>query len=233
MAELIQVITLFWRVLKPTTTTSKAAWFGDEVTTGLDASFNSFLTSLASAVGGEDNIPDNIYALIDDLQIDDDEGVFLGAGLEYDNFDWFVAGEWTRVELEDTFSPVDTAYYVTAGVRLGKWTPHLTYQARDGQDDIKFQDRVASLPVAFQDSAAALNTGLQSSFFEDYSIVTVGVRYDATTNLALKGEVSRYDNKIEPIFISLSTTLSSSANDNLSISFERISGDPVFRASQL
>ena len=64
-----------------------------------------------------------------------------------------------------------------------------------------------------------MNTGLQSSFFEDYSIVTVGVRYDATTNLALKGEVSRYDNKIEPIINSDDTIDTTVLNVSLNYVF--------------
>jgi hypothetical protein len=137
--------------------------------------------------------------LADDLAIDDDPGEFLGFGIEYDNFDWFVAAEWTEVDIEDSFSPKDTAYYVTAGVRTGKWTPHLTFQARDGRGDIKFLDRVAQLPAEIQPTIGGAVTGLQALFFEDYTMTTVGVRYDWSTSIALKGEVTKYDNKIEPL----------------------------------
>lgn len=137
--------------------------------------------------------------LADDLAINDDPGNFLGFGLEYDNFNWFISGEWTEVEIEDSFSPTDTAFYVTAGIRSGKWTPHITFQARDGRGDIKFLDRVAQLPAELQPAIGGAVTGLQAVFFEDYSMATVGVRYDWSTNIALKGEVTKYDNKIEPL----------------------------------
>jgi outer membrane cobalamin receptor len=41
----------------------------------------------------------------------------------------------------------------------------------------------------------AATVGLQSFFMEDFSMITVGARYDWDTNIALKAEVSRYDNK--------------------------------------
>ena len=164
----------------------------------LDQSVSAFVNGVAQAVGGVDNIPAGVNALVDDILIEDDEGVFLGLGLEFDNFNWFVSGEWTSITLEDSFSPKDVAYYVTAGTRIGKWTPHITYQARDGEDDIKFQDRVASLPAPFQPGAAMFSGGLQTFFFEDYSLITIGARYDLMQNVALKFEVTKYDNKIEP-----------------------------------
>lgn len=162
----------------------------DAIVSGFDAQINA-----AAAQFGLSLDLSNLY---NDLEINDDEGVFLGLGLEYDNFDWFFSGEWTRVELEDSFSPTDTAYYVTAGMRLGKWTPHFTHQARDGRGEIKFADSFAGIPAPFQPGVLAFTTGLQENFFEDYAITTIGVRYDAATNVAIKAEVSKYDNKIEP-----------------------------------
>lgn len=176
----------------------------------LDNATNNFVNQIGQAVGGEQNIPQSIFSLVDDIRVDDDSGTFIGVGLEFDNFDYFVAGEWTKIEIEDSFSPSDTAYYVTMGARIGKWTPHFTYQARDGRDDFKFQDEVANLPQPFQAGATQFNNGLQSTFFEDYTISTIGVRYDVATNVALKGEISKYDNKIEPL-----TNPNSSIDTNL------------------
>ncbi|WP_229333469.1 outer membrane protein [Glaciecola sp. MH2013] len=135
--------------------------------------------------------------LADELAIDGDEGVFLGFGLEYDNFDWFVSAEYTTIDIEDSFSPKDTAYYVTAGTRLGKFTPHITYQERDGRGDVRFQESVNVLPEPFRTVVTGINAGLQSSFFEEYSMITVGMRYDIATNVALKAEYTSYDNKID------------------------------------
>ncbi|MFC4698867.1 porin [Glaciecola siphonariae] len=133
--------------------------------------------------------------LADDLAMIDDSGLFLGAGFEFDNFDWFVSAEYTSVETKDSFSPKDIAWYVTAGKRIGSWTPHITYEARDGDHDFKFLDQVAAFPEQFQPALLQATAGLQSFFMEDFSMLTVGLRYDWSTNIAIKGEVSRYDNK--------------------------------------
>jgi hypothetical protein len=133
--------------------------------------------------------------LADSLAMVDNTGLFLGAGFEYDNFNWFVSGELTLVETEDSFSPKDVAWYVTAGTRMGKWTPHITYETRDGDQDIQFLDQIGNYPAQLQPALLQATVGLQSFFMEDFSMLTVGVRYDWETNIALKAEVSRYDNK--------------------------------------
>jgi hypothetical protein len=156
------------------------------------------LTGLANAVPGFEA---PLGAIADNLAVDDDEGTFIGAGLEFDNFNWFVSAEYTVITVDDSFAPEDVAYYVTAGARLGKWTPHVTYQVRDGLDDVKFLDQVAQLPAPLQPSIGGVVTALQAGSFEDYSVSTVGVRYDATTSVAIKAEFSRFDNKIEPEII--------------------------------
>ena len=182
----------------------------DVILTSFEGTFNSFKGRVVWGQGNnvftQVDLDANLAglaavspALADDLALNDDIGEFLGFGLEYDNFNWFISGEWTEVEIEDSFSPTDTAFYVTAGIRSGKWTPHVTFQARDGRGDIKFLDRVAQLPAELQPTIGAAVTGLQAVFFEDYSMATVGVRYDWNTNIALKGEVTKYDNKIEPL----------------------------------
>nr|WP_136249641.1 porin [Ningiella ruwaisensis] len=156
---------------------------------------NSFSQVLVD--GAIANLAPLAPGLADDLALVDDQGVFLGLGLEYDNFDWFVSGELTSVETEDSFSPEDIAWYVTAGMRLGKWTPHLTYETRDGNQDFKFLDQVAAFPPEFQPGLMQAVAGLQGFFMEEFSMITVGLRYDFDTNVALKAEVSRYDNKID------------------------------------
>ncbi|MGB3727335.1 MAG: hypothetical protein WA981_16405, partial [Glaciecola sp.] len=184
----------------------------------LDAGFSQFLAGIDAATGGAGLAATTL--LVDDLAIDDDSGVFLGVGLEYDNFDWFISGEWTSIEIEDSFSPKDIAYYVTAGLRLGKWTPHITHQVRDGNDDIKFQNRYSEVPAPFVESVAGFNTAIQARFFEDYAMTTVGVRYDASTNLALKAELSQYTNEMPAAL----RVFNPSANDdttllNVSVNF--------------
>jgi len=149
--------------------------------------------------------------LSEELAVDDDKGDFIGVGLEYDNFNWFISGEYTKTTLKDSLTPDDTAFYITAGTRIGKYTPHVTFQTRDGAGEIKFTDTVNALPEPFRTVIGNFNAGLQSSFFEDYSMVTVGVRYDLTTNVALKAELSKYDNKLDEQLLDAESTLDTNA----------------------
>lgn len=138
-----------------------------------------------------------LTTLADKVAIEDDTAVFLGLGLEYDNFDYFISAEITSIEIENSFSPKDTAYYVTAGMRLGKFTPSLTYESLDGASEEKFLDDVAQLPAAVQPTATAVVLGLQGALAEEYDVLTFGVRYDMDTNVALKADVSKYSDEID------------------------------------
>lgn len=138
-----------------------------------------------------------LTSLANNLAFNDDTGTFLGLGVEYDTFDWFVAGEWTEINIEDSFNPKNTAFYVTAGMRTGKWTPSITYESFDGNNEFKFLDKVAALPEAAQPTATAVTIGLQMPFVDEFSVVSVGVRYDLDTNLALKADISKYSDDVD------------------------------------
>jgi len=139
----------------------------------------------------------SVPSLADELEMNEDTGEFLGIGLDYDNFNWFINSEYTVTKIKDSFSPKDIGYYVSAGLRMGKWTPHITYQARDGEHGVKFTNTISQLPEPLQGPIGAVNSNLQARFFEDFSITTLGVRYDAMPNIAIKAELSRYENNID------------------------------------
>lgn len=135
--------------------------------------------------------------LANELALDDDTGVFLGLGLEADFYDWFISGEITSIDVEDSFSPEDTAFYVTAGMRFGAFTPSLTYEKLDGRGDLRFLNQVAALPEAAQPAATAAVVGLQQAVADEYDVVTLGVRYDYDTNIALKADISSYTSDVD------------------------------------
>jgi hypothetical protein len=135
--------------------------------------------------------------LADKMALREDKGTFTGLGLEYDNFTWFISGEITEVTSEESFSADDVAYFVTAGTRIGKFTPSITYEARDGLEDLKFLDDIAALPAQFQPAATQIVVGFQNFFYEDYALTTLGLRYDIDSQVALKLDVSSYENKIQ------------------------------------
>ncbi|TRY32186.1 topoisomerase IV [Aliiglaciecola sp. M165] len=134
--------------------------------------------------------------LADSLAADDDTGEFVGFGVELDNFEYFASAEYTVTSIEDSFVPEATAFYVTAGMRVGKFTPSITYEKFEEDDKIKFLDQVAALPAEAQPTAAAVTTGLQQAVMNEYSLVTLGLRYDYDTNIALKADISKYDDDL-------------------------------------
>ncbi|MFW8589956.1 topoisomerase IV [Glaciecola sp. 2405UD65-10] len=133
----------------------------------------------------------------DQVEVDDDTGQFFGVALSYDNFDWFVNAEYTLVQNEDVFFQDDAAYYVSAGTRMGKLTPSITYQRRDGEDGYHYTDQIAALPAAFQAALGPVIVGLEESQFEDYSMVSLGLRYDWNTQIALKGEIVAFEDRLD------------------------------------
>jgi hypothetical protein len=134
--------------------------------------------------------------LAGNLEFLEDSANFTGFGIEYDTFDWFIGGEWTKTEVEDSYNPTTTSYYVSAGFRSGKWTPALTYESQDANNPFKFLDKVAALPAAFQPTATAVVVGLQQTFVDEYDVVSLSLRYDLDTNVALKADVSKSSNDV-------------------------------------
>ncbi|WP_395339636.1 porin [Ningiella sp. W23] len=133
--------------------------------------------------------------LADLLAFDEDTGIFYGASLSYDNFEWFANAEYTYNENKDTFIPTDEAMYVSAGIRLGKWTPSATYEKKNGVGAFKFLDRLNALPPPVQQGIAPIVIGTQISQSDKSETFTLGIRYDFSAGIALKGEVSRFDDK--------------------------------------
>ncbi|WP_339770285.1 topoisomerase IV [uncultured Paraglaciecola sp.] len=168
-------------------------WFKARVVAGrgkttLNADSVSNITNALAQISPE---------LADDLDLRDDSGLFLGVGLEADFYDWFISGEFTTIDVENSFSPEDKAFYITAGMRFGAFTPSMTYEKLDGRGDIRFLDKVAVLPAGFQAAATAAVVGLQQAVADEYDVFTLGVRYDYDTNIALKADISSYTSDID------------------------------------
>lgn len=130
------------------------------------------------------------------LAVENDSGSFSGLSISYDNFNWFAASEYIVVDIEDSFFPQQTAYYATAGIRNGKWTPFVTYEKSDLNEDPKFLDQVSGFPDPVQGPLTQLIVGIQQAARTETSTSTLGVRYDLDTNVALKADISRETNDL-------------------------------------
>ena len=113
----------------------------------------------------------------------------------------FVGAELTKVMIDDSFSNDDTAYYVTAGARYGKWTPSITYERFESELSINNASLIndiagSGLPDSVAATLTSVALGAQASQVEDYSITSVALRYDLDSGVALKADVSRYNDDV-------------------------------------
>ncbi|MEP3414010.1 MAG: hypothetical protein ABJN66_03105, partial [Gilvibacter sp.] len=104
-----------------------------------------------------------------------------------------------------SFAADDVAYYLTAGVRTGKWTPSITYEKFESEAKVKFQDQIdqiatSQLPDSLKETFTGLAIGSQLAQEEDFSTITAAIRYDLDTNIALKADISKRSDDVESIF---------------------------------
>ncbi|WP_205663271.1 topoisomerase IV [Alteromonas facilis] len=157
-----------------------------------DATFD--IPALAPALAQLGQISSELQGL---LAAEDDSGIFYGISLEYDAFDWFIGAEYTGVEIEDSFYPDETNYYVTAGLRHGKWTPFITYEKQDLNGGLKFQSQVSAFPEPIRGPLGQLVAGIQAPAITENSTTSIGVRYDLDVNVSLKADFSRYSDDLD------------------------------------
>jgi len=121
--------------------------------------------------------------LADQYQINDDEVKFASVGYNYDPGSWFARGEVTRTTGEANVLGKTTNLFVSAGKRIGEFTPYATYGKvrMDSPTSIGAADPIGVINGAL----AASNEGRQS--------LTVGSRWDFRDSAALKLEFSRVD----------------------------------------
>jgi hypothetical protein len=110
---------------------------------------NSTRADLIQASAGLDSIYATGFSELGELlKWEDDKGEFLGLSVQVDKFDWFVSAEITSIDVAQSFLSSTEAYYVTAGMRKGKWTPSITYEKSKSEADIKFPSQVSQLTSA-------------------------------------------------------------------------------------
>jgi Gram-negative porin len=118
---------------------------------------------------------------------------FVGVGATYDPGTWFASGEWAKFDTHSALG-AKSAWYVSGGPRLGKFTPYATYARikADGNTSDPGLD-LAGLPPQAVPLAAFLNATLNSQLdaIPRQSTLSVGVRWDFWRNAALKVQYDR------------------------------------------
>lgn len=172
--------------------------------TATNADFDNFITGFSSL----NAVVNGAARAADRLSVNDDSGSFFEIAMDIDKYDWFVGAEYTRVEVEDSIIATNDAWYVTAGMRFGKFTPHITYEVEEGD----ISDRVgylSGLPATVDSGSAAIDgswsqviqaaQGLVAQQENDVSAITVGLRYDVEPGFALKTGVTWFSDDLNDL----------------------------------
>jgi hypothetical protein len=118
---------------------------------------------------------------------------FIGIGAMYNPRDWFVTGEWGTSQLHSALGE-STAWYVSGGYRLAKFTPYLTYGALKANSNTSDPGLNASaLPPYLAGPAMGLNAALNAILgsIPVQSTTSAGVRWDFMKNVDLKLQYDR------------------------------------------
>lgn len=175
--ELDNLVGIAWDATYDDWLSLRAAYFRSKVTTE-DPALAPLLGGLRQTGFGD---------VADAIAFDDDTGTFAEVGFEVNRAAWQVIGEYVKVKVEDSLYAEGDEWYVSAGYRIGAWTPNLTYGARD--KDAKL-DVAAALPNGFPLAAPTRAVLASQAVQADY--VGFGVRWDVAKNMALKADYTRY-----------------------------------------
>ena len=134
-------------------------------------------------------------ALADKYDLDNKPSQVFEVGAMYDPGTWFLTGEWGRQNLHSAIGE-NTAWYLSGGYRIAKFTPFLTYaSAKSNSKTFDPGLDVSSLPPFLQGPAAGLNAGLNAILASaaDQNTISLGARWDVMKNVDLKLQYDHID----------------------------------------
>jgi hypothetical protein len=148
------------------------------------------------------------------FSVNEDTGTFFEVAVDIDKYDWFVGAEFTQTEVDGSVIADNKAWYVTAGMRFGKFTPHITYEVEEADNGDQL-GLIAALPATIATGDAVVDAtwngaagtagiyqtaaGIAAQQNLDVSAVTVGLRYDVEPGFALKTDVTWYSDDLNDL----------------------------------
>ena len=178
--------------------------FARGTTTAVNEDFDTFVAGMGQFGAF---IP-SATAAAEGFSVNEDTGTFFEVAVAIDKYDWFVGAEFTKTEVDDAIIASNEAWYVTAGMRFGKFTPHITYEVEeaDNGDQVAL---VAGLPSMIDTGDAVTDatwsaiyqaaTGIAADQAQDTSAVTLGLRYDVEPGFAVKAGVTWYSDDLNDV----------------------------------
>ena len=137
------------------------------------------------------------------LEFKDDGGFFTGIFFKYDQPKYFITGEYGEIGPNHVIFSDASAYYLSGGLKLGKFTPHLTYGRQDGRADNGVANLVTNppfdpaIPAEAQDLAGAVRAVAQAVSVDQRDWI-LGLRYELTPSTALKFEIIDHTDDLVP-----------------------------------
>jgi hypothetical protein len=123
----------------------------------------------------------------------DGAATFAKLGVAYETFDYFIRTEWTQIDSEIHFVPKVSAAYVSAGYHFSDILLHATYASSTA----KYKEFPNEIPVGVAPQLDALAFGYQQVVnalpIDALDSLTFGARYDYSTSIAIKAELSFLD----------------------------------------
>lgn len=158
------------------------------------------LGALTGAVG----VP---VSTVENLLVDDDQGTFYGLGFDLQFEKWFLTFEASSYEIEDSaLEESNDAWYVSAGYRMGEFTPYVMFEEFNIDASTSVSSQFPSAP--FPDAPgvppalvgvpinAVVQGAVEAINYDEFDIVSVGIRYDFHSNAALKVEYNMVNNEL-------------------------------------
>lgn len=125
-----------------------------------------------------------------ELEVAEDKGTFASVGFMYDNFNWFVGGEYTQLEVENSYVPKQRSSYITAGKRFEGWALHATV----GQTDDEVVDAARfTVPVP---QLQAVVTQVATGVLSETTYTSVGANFNIAPSAVLKFDVTHSDDTL-------------------------------------
>lgn len=119
---------------------------------------------------------------------------FIGLGANYDQGDWFLGGEWGRLDSR-SFIGKRQGWYLSGGYRFGPFMPYATFARVDAGSTTSPGLSTASLPSSLAATAQGLNAGLNSllNLAPRQKTLSFGVRWDSFQAIAFKFQYDHID----------------------------------------
>ncbi|MBB5017761.1 X-X-X-Leu-X-X-Gly heptad repeat protein [Chitinivorax tropicus] len=171
-------------------------------------------TSAAAAAADATATAQSVRSIVERYEADNVPASFVGFGALYDPGGWFIQAEYTK-RTNDSLVADTTAWYLSGGVRVGKFTPYATYSRIKTDSELTSNGAspisapaISNLPAIPQlaalqagidqvnggvpqinQSLGLLNGGLNVLLFAGSTAqrnITLGVRWDVMKNMDVK-----------------------------------------------